>query len=123
MKGEDDFLEEQYGRKRPFKVPDGYLENITMRVMSQLPERQSKRGGIVSVLRANYRYVAGIAACVCLLVFGTALYMGRNAVVQGSASSKLVHNEASYSDNFIDYVADYTMIDNNDMYSMIADYE
>lgn len=28
MGTEDKFLKEQFGNKRPFKVPDGYFENL-----------------------------------------------------------------------------------------------
>ena len=42
MGTEDKFLKEQFGNKRPFKVPDGYFENLASQIMEKLPERDVK---------------------------------------------------------------------------------
>ena len=60
MGTEDKFLKEQFGNKRPFKVPDGYFENLASQIMEKLPERDVKvaqKQKKSSVWRI-YRYVA-----------------------------------------------------------------
>ena len=39
MKEEDNILK-QIGTDNPFRVPDGYFENLTSEVMNRLPEKE-----------------------------------------------------------------------------------
>ena len=38
MENEEKYIREKAGRENPFRVPEGYFEQLTERVMSQLPE-------------------------------------------------------------------------------------
>ena len=49
MKTEQNNLDRLKG-KNPFTVPEGYMEGLTANIMSQLPERELKRGEKVSLM-------------------------------------------------------------------------
>ena len=40
MNYEEKEIKERFGQTNPFRVPDGYFDQLTERVMSQLPERE-----------------------------------------------------------------------------------
>ena len=52
MKNEEKYMNEGLLRENPFRVPEGYFDNLTDRVMSQLPNVVRRAG--------CYHYVPGI---------------------------------------------------------------
>ena len=42
MNYEDKEIQERFGKENPFRVPEGYFDQLTERVMSQLPEREQQ---------------------------------------------------------------------------------
>lgn len=113
-------LIQEYGRKRPFKVPDNYFENFTTVLMSRLPECEA------SVVKMNLwkRYRTMIAAAACFIglatLSGTYLYMhqpkqGMNVLASQPTTTNTLHTT-------FDQAADYMMIDTDDMYSYLAEY-
>ena len=49
---EEQYLEETIGRKDGFRVPEGYFNQLTASVMSQLPERKARTKTLYSWLYA-----------------------------------------------------------------------
>ena len=49
MKKEENNLDRLKGTN-PFTVPEGYMEGLTERIMSQLPEKQEERAKRISLL-------------------------------------------------------------------------
>lgn len=118
-------LEEQliqdYGRKRPFSVPESYFENFAADFMSKLPEREAHV--IKMSTWKHYRTMIAAAACFVGLTFlsGTYLYLhtpeqqGVNRLTAQPASLSAQHSS-------FEQAADYMMIDSDDMYSYLAEY-
>lgn len=122
MRSEEEFIEARFGRKRPFKVPEGYFESIESRVMKQLPERKKERFGLRMFVRRYYRYAVAVAASVCIAIFGTALYINKSNSNGELISNVATFNEAQNESHTIDYVAEYTMMDNDDIYALVSNY-
>ena len=40
MTREENILKERFGKENPFKVPDGYFDHLTERIMENLPEQE-----------------------------------------------------------------------------------
>ena len=40
MIAEEKYLEDKYGKKQPFKVPNGYFDSFADNLMDKLPEQQ-----------------------------------------------------------------------------------
>ena len=120
MGTEDKFLKEQFGNKRPFKVPDGYFENLASQIMEKLPERDVKvaqKQKKPSVWRI-YRYVA-VAACLCAIMFSVLIYLDK---AQKGVSPEL-QSSVTYDSYYdvVDYVTDYGMMDNDDIYALLSE--
>lgn len=128
MKSTND-LEEEYGRQRPFSVPEGYFSELSSRVMSELSaaaeqEREDK-SALKRGLRSYLRPMAAAAVTVGIVVVGFLAYHSLEGV-QGVRSllggrgvqDRYVLSESS-GDAF-DQAADYFMIDESDMYASLA---
>jgi hypothetical protein len=130
MNYEEKEIKERFGQVNPFRVPDGYFDQLTERVMSQLPEREQTAEHVsLSSSRPKSRLVAlrpwmYAAACTVAAVFmGVALYFHQtkeeqtlaNADVNASAST--TNTESQYIDEYADYV----MLDNAEIHAYLAD--
>lgn len=119
---EDKWIRNQFGTGNHFRVPDGYFDNLASSVMQHIPASQAKvvelevpvwRRHIVAISTA----AASVAVAVCLtFAFKShVVYTDTNV----SAHADIVSND--YSD--IDAMANYTMIDSDDMYAYMSDAE
>ena len=121
MGTEDKFLKEQFGNKRPFKVPDGYFENFASQIMEKLPEKRdvevAQKQKRPSVWRV-YRYVA-VAACLCAVLFSVLIYLDRTP----KNANTEIHSSVIYDSYYdvVDYVTDYGMMDNDDIYALLSE--
>ena len=128
MKATND-LEEEYGRQRPFSVPEGYFSGLSSRVMSELSagaEQEREDGSALKRgFRSYLRPMAAAAVTVGIVVVGFLAYHSLEGV-QGVRSllggrgvqDRYVLSESS-GDAF-DQAADYFMIDESDMYASLA---
>ena len=111
---EEKYIEEKVGRRNPFTVPEGYFDTFADQLMASLPERQPQ------VKRLWLRPLRYAAAVVCVLVMGAmawfALSPSSDVHQPIQAESIEVSNDAAF-----DAAADYAMIDNSDIYSLLAD--
>ncbi|MCD7720803.1 MAG: hypothetical protein LUI09_01080 [Prevotellaceae bacterium] len=102
---EEDFIRQiTEGADNPFRVPEGYFDSLTDRVMSQLPARKRN----VFSLRYVWRYAA-----VLLVAFGVGLtFLLHSRHEQRLAESDI---ELEYQEDYIDDVFDYAMISSSDI--------
>ena len=102
---------------RPFSVPKGYFDNLTPAVMQKIdgqneqaaPKRRTPR-----LLRPIY--IA--AASLCAAIFGVAVYLGSAPQSPSGTTPVPPHPTIATIINSVDKdaVADYTMMDNEDIY-------
>ena len=102
---------------RPFSVPKGYFDSLPPAVMQKIdgqnecpaPKRRTPR-----LLRPIY--IA--AASLCAAIFGVAVYLGSGSQSPSAATSVPPHSTiaTTISGTDRDAVADYTMMDNEDIY-------
>ena len=110
-------------RKSPFKVPDGYFDTLTTRVMANIPENQVRMIPAQHhkyVLKKWWRVVAA-AAAVVVAVFGVGLFMqhdGKEAHLETAAVQQSTFDSAETN---IDAMADYIMCDDYELYAYMAD--
>lgn len=112
MKKEENKLEQLKG-KNPFTVPEGYMENLTAQIMSQLPEKETQKEETKKVTMMTrvrpWLYMA--AVFVGLLLFFKAIVGFTGADESGGTDSLLVHaaipQETLMSDEYIDEDEEY----------------
>jgi len=118
MDREEKYLRQKFGNETPFRVPEGYFENFTAQMMEQLPERPAKTVTLSVSRWQKWRpYVA--AASICAVIFGAGLFY--NGHHSDATSSSTVAKTPNVESN-LEQAADYIMIDNDDIYSYLADY-
>ena len=102
-------------RKEPFRAPEGYLDSLTADIMKRIPAEAQP----ITMSQRRGRAVWYSAACITLLLGLSAmayLYMpdgkGMNVATQ-STESQQTYN--------VDDVADYAMLDHQDIYEIISE--
>lgn len=121
----DSELRAQYGTRRPFAVPEGYFDTLGQRVAHRI-EAEAAQGYTVKAVRKSLWQrlspllaAASIAGVVALV--GLAAYQSGNTPTANTAVAKAGNAETSgeYTDE-LDRMADYTMIDKDDVYAYIS---
>lgn len=127
MTREENILKERFGKENPFKVPDGYFDHLTERIMENLPEQEIRvidiRSRQTLWQKLPLRKIAAAVAFVALLGGGSfwALQHEGNSKVVAHAKQHeqkaVASEEAAFNE-----MADYAMIDNETIYaSLIAE--
>lgn len=125
MNKEEQILLKRFGKKEPFKVPDGYFDDFTSKLMERLQER-SEHQLAVAPLRSRqtrlWRFLSVAAALVCVMVMGATLYLGIYKTRDTTSVALNSHDETKAIYGDFDQMADYTMADNEDFYAYVAGY-
>ena len=113
MTNEELYLKERVGQKNPFRTPEGYFDQFTANIMAQLPERQPMESkSVAKKVAMPIRHWFYAAACVAaLLVTAFSFHFHNTADNQQQA----------FSETYIDEAADYAMLDNTDIYQLLAE--
>lgn len=114
MEIEEKYIKEKFGQQNPFRVPEGYFDQLTERVMNQLPE--SRHESRVVRLRSWFYAAACVAA---LAVTGLTYHFHQQAEEQAMVASVDTNTDNTY----IDEAADYAMLDNTEIYACLAENE
>jgi hypothetical protein len=128
MNYEEKEMQERFGKGNPFRVPEGYFDQLTDRVMAQLPEREQQAEQIsLSDRHPKSRLVAlrpwlYAAACtVAVVVMGLTFYSHDVAEEQPLASTSTTNTTTNTESQYIDDAADYVMLDNAEIYACLAE--
>lgn len=128
MNYEEKEMQERFGKGNPFRVPEGYFDQLTDRVMAQLPEREQQAEQIsLSDRHPKSRLVAlrpwlYAAACtVAVVVMGLTFYSHDVAEEQPLASTSTTNTTTNTESQYIDEAADYVMLDNAEIYACLAE--
>lgn len=127
MTREENILKERFGKENPFKVPDGYFDHLTERIMENLPEQEIRvidiRSRQTLWQKLPLRKIAAAVAVVALLGGGSFWALQHNGDSRMVAHAKQHEQKAVASeDAAFNEMADYAMIDNETIYaSLIAE--
>jgi len=120
MMNEEKYIQEKVGKRNPFRVPEGYFENLTEQVMQNLPEQPKHSARSVFMHPVFYA-----AASVCALLVAGAAWMWRPTVDDASAESvqaqAVAQPQQDERSRYMDEAADYMMLDNHEIYAYLAD--
>lgn len=116
----EDKILKMAGRETPFRVPDGYFENLTERIMDGLPEVEEKPA--MKPVRISmwdrvkpWVYMAAMFVGAALIIrVATGITAQDKTVV---ATSDDMEWEMSYLDN----VMDYSMMDSYQLYVYLSE--
>ena len=124
MTREENILKERFGKENPFKVPDGYFDHLTERIMENLPEQQIRvidiRSRQTLWQKLPLRKIAAAVGIIALLgggSFWALQHDGDNKIVghvKKSEQKAVASEEAAFNE-----MADYAMIDNETIYASL----
>lgn len=124
MTREENILKERFGKENPFKVPDGYFDHLTERIMEKLPEQEIRvidiRSRQTLWRKLPLRKIAAAVAVVALLGGGSFRawqHEGNSKVVahvKQHEQKAVASEEAAFNE-----MADYAMIDNETIYASL----
>ena len=120
MMNEEEYLTQRMGKRRPFTVPDGYFDSLADRVMQQIPATEPRKRSVVKTLRPWLYAAACIVLVVASIVF-VSTYKTDESHLLKTANNDNSSEMTVAGDNYIDDMADYTMVDNDDIYLYLAD--
>jgi hypothetical protein len=123
---EEKSIEERLGKRNPFQVPEGYFDSFADRMMQQLPERSvsveaspKMRKPALTVRMRPWLYAA---ACALVLVVSVWLWQSvPDASVATQPAAQLAAQQEQTVDETFDEAADYMMLDNQDIYTYLAE--
>jgi len=132
---EDRKIKELFGKNNHFEVPAGYFDNLTQQIMDRLPEKEARivempemATGQPLWLRSTFHKVAAVIVAVIVVSGGVLIGLrhdGNQSHVQVAQKANMqggIHNVRISDEGSFDQMADYTMMDNQDIYaSLIAE--
>ncbi|MBQ3628225.1 MAG: hypothetical protein II947_04235 [Bacteroidaceae bacterium] len=116
-------------KRNPFTVPDGYFENLTARVMANIPEVEAEEkvgennAKIVSMEpRKSSRTWMGwsIAAAACIAVAALFITIPNKTNDVGVKQMAQTETLNSYDSEYQEEMLEYAMVDNTDIYNYLA---
>ena len=130
MMKEENLLLTKYGRKSHFSVPEGYFDHLTEQVLktasgdasgvSPICAIQAKPRLVRMCQRIGVRRIAIAASVAVVLGLGALKVVSMGSAPSSSAVAQGHHVEATSSgDTSFDEAADYTMLDNQDIYASL----
>jgi hypothetical protein len=123
MKEEDDILR-RCGTGNPFKVPEGYLDNLSDRIMNSLPEKGTTAR---AVAKTEFRVWGNIRPWFYLAAVFVGLVFGINFMFHRSGDSSLKKNQQAkvnieqLSDQDVETIVANTHLDDYSLYEYLSD--
>lgn len=122
MVKEDKYIENRFGKVQPFKAPQGYLDNFADQFMAQLPDQAAKIVKTQHAVWFRMRPAMIAAASVLAVALTATVYFEKPfADQQEQVFTTDQQTESSMSDGAVEETAFYSMIDNGDIYAILAD--
>ena len=127
---EENLLLRKYGRKSHFSVPDGYFDHLAELVLDAVPDDATTKVSSVTIMRPQSRILAlchslslrrvSIAASIALIL-GLGVWRVISITSAPPQTTMAQHHldATSSSENSFDEAADYTMLDNQDIYASL----
>lgn len=130
MKDINEILQqEQKKAQSSFRVPENYFDSLTERIMSNIPADQ--QSAVIIPLDAKKKQnkartvhlTRWAAACACVIIIGvtSVMHFHHTANVTDATAENQPNAQSVFVDDALNEAADYVMIDNQDMYSLLAD--
>ncbi len=127
MNKEKDILK-RCGKENPFKVPDGYFDTLTSRIMSNIPTEETKVISITPSRRKNgwMKWTGLVAAClvgalVCFNVFDkTEQKDNTQFASQTVEKTNVTSSDDEYQNVNAEDLLDYAMVDYTDVYCYLS---
>ncbi len=119
---EDTELKNRLGKENPFKVPEGYFENVIPEIMKQLPEIEEQGQDEVTLWERVKPWVY-MVAMFCGLMFSVRVMMMDNSAQTDNNIASVSMNDTlqNIPDEYIEPILDQAMMDDYTLYMYLTD--
>ena len=119
---EDTELKNRLGKENPFKVPEGYFENVIPEIMKQLPEIEEQGQDEVTLWERVKPWVY-MVAMFCGLMFSVRVMMMDNSAQTDNNIVSVSMNDTlqNIPDEYIEPILDQAMMDDYTLYMYLTD--
>ena len=111
-------------KRNPFTVPEGYFDNLTARIMEQIPETDSADTPTAELKPRNNRrwigWTLGVAASVALAVLFVKLPDIMPSTNGNHQTAMTSTDDNNYDEQYEQEMLEYAMVDNSDVYRYLA---
>ena len=107
-------LRQKVGNKNPFRVPEGYFDNLTQRIVAGAVNAERKEFGKTKFF--TLKRIISVAACVVFLVVAISFLYDKMNVSNNMLSAQDMEIE-----RYVGEMNEYAMFDNGDLYACIED--
>ena len=115
---EEDKIRKKTGKENPFRVPDGYFDNLASEVMSRLPEKE--KPVIAQREPTRWERVKPWLYMAAMFV-GAALIIRVASPDRGSAADGMAADETEAQMEYINMAVENSMMDDYSLYVFLAD--
>jgi hypothetical protein len=119
----NDILDRKQLEQNPFKVPEGYFDTLNTRIMDKVAKQASapKDEKPAQAKKVHMHVLRWAAACACVLVIGASAVIYTFKDTDTAKVPETAQQSITTSEDAFNQAADYTMLDNHDMYMMLAE--
>ena len=119
---EDTGLKNRIGKDNPFKVPEGYFEDVVPEIMRQLPEIKEQEQEELTLWERAKPWVY-MAAMFCGIMFGVRVMMKDNPAPADNGVVGVSMNDTlqDIPDEYIDPILNQTTMDGYTLYMYLTD--
>lgn len=115
---EEDKIRKKIGAENPFRVPDGYFDNLTSEVMSRLPEKE--KNAIAQREPTRWERVRPWLYMAAMFI-GAALIIRVASSDRTPAADSVVADETEVQMEYINMAVENSMMDDYSLYVFLAD--
>ena len=127
MRDIEDIIREKAGKENCFRVPDGYFDDFTNRMMAKLPAEdvatmkvEVKTTATKTQRRKSlWQPLVACAACLAAAIFSVVIIMKDGEEDAQALANRHQEETFSTSDEYVDEIADFAMMDNADIYACL----
>ena len=119
MKEENELLK-KYGKKNPYRTPDGYFSSFAENLMEQLPEKEIPETPHISMWNRVKPWVY-MAAMFVGLMFAVRVVTDRQPLTKDSTDIIQTDNIFELPDEYLDPIVNQTMMDDYELYEYLTD--
>ena len=122
MTDEEKYLRDRIGTRNPFRVPEGYFDNLASQIMEQLPEQPADRHVPTArhtTLLRRLRPMLAAAALLLVAVLSVTAYLNYQPNTTDEQQMAAVQ-ETVATDSYFEEATDYAMLDNYDIYACLT---
>lgn len=119
----NNILDKKQLEQSPFRVPEGYFDTLNTRIMDKVAKQASaqKDEKPAKAKKVHMHVLRWAAACACVLIVGASAVIYTFKDTDTPEVPETAQQSITTSEDAFNQAADYTMLDNHDMYMMLAE--